>query len=121
MYMKGHVTDNEQAIKLYEEYGIPYKVLKRSGEVQAKMSTGAGSYNFQTDVEAAMKASGAGGFLDHKEVCVREDGSFVYILSPYNCHVTEELQDRMRMRGYNIIETHFRPYMGVNAIVVVRR
>ena len=53
--------------------------------------------------------------LDHKEICVTEDGEYVLICSPYGGMVTAELQEHCEMYGYVVESSGFRPYMGVIA------
>lgn len=116
MYRLGHVTNNEEAKKLYNAYDIPYQEMKRSGEIRAKMSSR--GYDFRKNVSAMLTQGGAGVLLDHIDICEDSQGRFVFIASPYDCGVTPQLQEFAEARGYEITESEFTPYAGVRAIIV---
>lgn len=118
MFCRGHVTDENEAMKLYEAYHIPYQVMKKTGEVRAKMSTSSQSVKTKKAVEEMLKSLGAAGLLDHADVCVDEQGEYVLVAAPYNGRVTDELQNRAELWGYGISESSYRPYAGVNAVVI---
>jgi hypothetical protein len=115
MYSKGFVTDREQAIALYEKYGIPYTVMKRSGEVRAEKP--AGGIAFKNEVEEMLKSVGGDGLLDHVDICQSKDG-WVFISSSYSAEISDMLKLRVETWGYSIEYSGCRPYMDVDAVVI---
>lgn len=115
MYSKGFVTDREQAIALYEKYGIPYVIMKRSGEVRADMP--AGGNVFRGEVQEMLESIGAENLLDHAAVYDSKDG-WVFISSPYDAEISDMLRRRVETWGYSIEYSGCRPYMDVDAVVI---
>ena len=115
MYSKGFVTDREQAIALYEKYGIPYMIMKRSGEVRAAMSSR--GLAFKNEVEDMLKIIGGAGLLDHVDICQSKEG-WVFISSSYGAEISDMLKLRVENRGYSIEYSGCRPYMDVDAVVI---
>ena len=111
MYTLGHVTNPNEAIALYDEYDIPYQVMKKNGEVRAKMSSYDKSYIFRKDVERVFAMLCARDMLDHVDICENRSGDFVWIASPYSGPVTKELQEGFEQYGYQIAQVPHNPYL----------
>lgn len=115
MFTLGYVTNNDEAMALYKAYCIPYQVMKRSGEVRAKVSSKC--QEFKKEVEKVLVEIGAGWMLDRMDVRESVNG-YVFIASPRLGYVTPEVREQAERRGYIIEDSGFKPYRGESALVV---
>ena len=125
MYRRGHVTNDAQVLALYQEYGVPYHIMKRSGEIRAKMNYTSRYRTFELEVKSIIYEAGAKWLLDHMDICDRIDDSgregYVFIASPYNGDITDELRKAADEHSFVVELSGFYPYNGINAIVIRRR
>ena len=99
--------------------------MKRSGEIRAKMNYTSRYRTFELEVKSIIHEAGAKWLLDHMDICDRIDESgregYVFIASPYNGDITDELRKAANEHGFVAELTGFCPYNGINAIVIRRK
>lgn len=117
MFSAGHITNNDEGIKLFEKYGIEYKQMKRSGELRGQLYPRDRYYDFWSEVKHILPEE----LNDHVDVWQDAAGKPVAVLSPYaGRSALNGLAEEMERRGYLIELSGCFPYVGTEAIVVRR-
>ena len=111
MFSVGHITNNEEGIKLFEKYGIEYQQMKRSGELRGQIYPRNRYYDFWGDVKQLLPEE----LNDHVDVWQDSAGKPVAMLSPYaGRHTLNGLAEVMERCGYLIELSECFPYAGTD-------